>query len=510
MSSPNHSNPIHAILFLALGALILLTLLSLPVSGAQFPDGGGVKLAAVPFPDDRVPQIIGGEELDDDEFQFAVWVNNRIREAIGERSQNCTASVISPRWVITAAHCLESDNDPPTIFQPFVFEVLVGHSHSSARRVRVERIIIHPDYRDPVIYPDVALLELTEDVAVEPVKIIDMSNESLYAGSGADAVLIGGGGSDTLRHASFRISASCPLRVVTDHAICIEISSARQPEPGDSGGPLVVRLPDGNWAQVGIAKSSGTDFAPLTRIATIRDWISQYVSIEDVVPAVTPPTTPTTAEFDEELYFPHFFVGSGITSDIVMINPSETESVDAEIHFFGEQGEPLNPITQEKATFAVPPFSTMTYSPYKQISGSAIVRSNGPMTGFVRYKIQELGTAGVPAWNFTAPRWLFPVRGEEFRTGVAIFNPKDKDVSARVTVVDKSGNVLNSLGISVPARGKLVKFARELAPGYLENGGQILIQTYKETAEQLVVIALEIGLEKGDFNTIPVVPLQFD
>ena len=163
--------------------------------------------------------------------------------------------------------------------------------------------------------------------------------------------------------------------------------------------------------------------------------------------------------------------------------------------------------------FTVPPFSTFTYSPAVPASGSAVVLSDSPLTGFVRFKISGLGTAGIRASNTPAPRWLLPVRGGLFRTGIAIHNVEDVDVSARFTVIDRSGRILNSLGIAIPAHGKLVGFADELFPGYfvpgMELAGQALIQTYRETARQLVVGAIEIGPEQGDFNALPVVPLEF-
>ena len=239
------------------------------------------------------PKIVGGSEIGRNEFPFGAWVKIRV----GRDRPNCTGSVIAPRWVLTAAHCLAAEGGE--ILPAFVFEVLVDRDFSRAAPNLVQTVIVHPDYRNPVIYPDAALLELSQPVAVEPVGLLDLEGESLHASPGTQAVLIGGGlieggqAAGVLRKASFTISSDCPLRLVTESAMCINTTAGKEPKEGDSGGPLVVRLPNGKWAQAGITKASASaGFAPLTRVAAIHDWIDGHVPLDETTPPPPGPTPP--------------------------------------------------------------------------------------------------------------------------------------------------------------------------------------------------------------------------
>ena len=134
--------------------------------------------SGIVFPD--FPNIVGGNTATDGEFPFLV----RLYINIGNSSYLCGGSLLSPTWVITAAHCLDGATASGV-------SIRAGSNQKSSggEIVGASQLFMHPSYNSSTFDHDIGLINLSSAVTAPKTGTIDRlsSNESSAMPEGSEA-----------------------------------------------------------------------------------------------------------------------------------------------------------------------------------------------------------------------------------------------------------------------------------------------------------------------------------
>ena len=321
----------------------LLALLPLLAFGAPAAaDESSARAASEQF-----TRIVGGETASTRSWPWQVALVES-HERDGRRGarfrQFCGGSVIAPRWVLTAAHCVDD-------LRPGDLQVLAG-THDldrGGRLLDVRAIHVHKDYSNPTEGNDIALLRLAREAGVAVVELPTAERAEAVAMPGTPATAIGwgllrplqcksgskpgahrcrprGGGSghfvDGLTGKPVKLSDvrtsklmevelplvgeemcrdAYPGAAIDHRTVCAGLRRGGKDScQGDSGGPLVVRDGD-TWFQAGVVSwgqgcAKPGKYGVYTGVAAFAHWIRSEtglaLAVADDTPA--PPKPPAT------------------------------------------------------------------------------------------------------------------------------------------------------------------------------------------------------------------------
>jgi MYXO-CTERM domain-containing protein len=174
----------------------------------------------------------------------------------------CSGTLIAPRIVLTAAHCI-----PPEL-EASKIAVYFGSRMTSHQQASVKRFGIHPDACvedcDPEAH-DFAFLEINEDVhgfdLIPPLTTQEEWDEAMIVGQPVTLVGFGAVRDAEEENAAplredergYKRFVTTRIAKFTSHKLeLLAGETGKDTCGGDSGGPAFVQLADKSWRQVGV------------------------------------------------------------------------------------------------------------------------------------------------------------------------------------------------------------------------------------------------------------------
>jgi secreted trypsin-like serine protease len=265
-----------------------------------------VALAALALPSAAAAEptaqasIVGGRAGSITEFPFLSFIEARE----GEHGFACTGSVVAPRVILTAAHCVD-DLDHGGLTPAKNYALATGVTSTAEAKpeniFRVTEAHVFPGFDPGTLHGDAAILILDRPTSAPLLALAGEADVALYAG-GTSVELAGWGltGANAkeepegLRTTSMVVQSPSVCRAKT-HGYFSPFSASAQmctldlPSKksggcfGDSGGPTIGHRPDGTLVELGIISTGGDSCSTkrpnvMTRTDFVSSWVSEWIA----------------------------------------------------------------------------------------------------------------------------------------------------------------------------------------------------------------------------------------
>lgn len=257
--------------------------------------------------------IIGGSAASIGAYPWMAFIESE--EADGSVRQ-CTGTVVAPRIVLTAGHCVE-DTETGVIAPAAAYAVATGTADLNALQPanvsRVSQAIVYPAFNPSILKNDAGILVLAKPTAAPAIALAGNGDEARLR-AGTPISIAGWGLTEPgaeeipaeLQAASTIIQSStyCAKQVGKYYPFFSATTQLCAVDPpsfsvatchGDSGGPAIAQRSPGVMVEIGITSLGDAKCSPqlpnvFTRVDQISSWVGSWIaSVEGNGP--TPPVT---------------------------------------------------------------------------------------------------------------------------------------------------------------------------------------------------------------------------
>ncbi|XP_046640853.1 chymotrypsin-like protease CTRL-1 [Daphnia pulicaria] len=242
-------------------------------------------------------KIVGGVETAPNEFPWQAYLQVEMESG---KIYSCTGSLVSERWILTAAACATVPNEKTKSI--LVYLGLHNRSSSSTettwKMYEGQGLLLHSGWDPNQFDNNIALVYLYTAVTftqyIRPVCLAAPNGPS-YAG---DYATVAGWGrtsdgstssSQVLRKVTVPVISNSLCQSyysvpITESMMCTSGGNSNGICGGDNGGPLNLKQPDGTWKQIGIASfwsAAGCQMgypSGYTRLSSYSTWVQQIIA----------------------------------------------------------------------------------------------------------------------------------------------------------------------------------------------------------------------------------------
>jgi secreted trypsin-like serine protease len=150
----------------------------------------------------------------------------------------CTGTVISPRSILTAAHCV----DPSAVGERTVFEIYQGTQIGESRPLEVASVSFDPKFDIANVQNghDIAILTLAKPTTLKPIPV---NRKPLTDSNRQMEVRVVGYGANSHRATGAGTKRSVTTSIKSISSLLVQIGNSNQQScHGDSGGPALQRI----------------------------------------------------------------------------------------------------------------------------------------------------------------------------------------------------------------------------------------------------------------------------